>query len=50
MTYKKIKLLHALKDGLDRYIDKYHWTGRGKIIVKSAINEQSVKETIKKNV
>ena len=50
MFYKKRVLLQALKNNLDRYIDKYSWTGKGTIDVKSSIKDYLYKEGIKKNV
>ncbi|MGO9258878.1 MAG: hypothetical protein ACLQU1_21535 [Bryobacteraceae bacterium] len=50
ITYRKRLLLKALRNGLDEYHDKYHWTGRGIVSMKSAIQEQEVHETFRKNV
>lgn len=50
MHYKKRVFLQALKNNLDRYIDKYSWTGKGTVDVKSSIKEHLYKEGIKKNV
>lgn len=50
MIYRKKNFLRALKNNLDTYHDKYHWTGSGKVKIKSEIKEQQFIETIRKNV
>jgi hypothetical protein len=50
IEYKKKVLLRALKDGLDSYHDKYHWTGSGPVAMHSAISDQEVSETFRKTV
>lgn len=50
ITYRKKCLLRSLRDNLDVYYDKYHWTGLGRINVKSAIKEHHYRETVKKNI
>jgi hypothetical protein len=50
MVYKKRNRIKALKNGLDTYRDKYRWTGRGDIVIKSGIPEQQITETVRKNV
>lgn len=50
ITYRKKCLLKSLRDNLDAYYDKYHWTGLGKIHVKSAVREHQYRETMKKNI
>lgn len=50
ITYRKRCLLKSLRDNLDVYYDKYHWTGLGRIDVKSAIKEHQYRETVNKNV
>lgn len=50
LIYRRRKVLKALKNGLDAYNDKYLWTGRGNVAISSAIREQTVRETFKKNV
>lgn len=50
MLYKKRVLVKALKNGLDTYHDKYHWTGNGNVKIFSAIKEQQFRETIRKNI
>lgn len=50
MLYKKRLVVKALKKGLNVYKDKYQWTGKGKINIKSTIQEQQVFETERKNV
>jgi hypothetical protein len=50
MTYRRKYRIKALKNGLDTYRDKFRWTGRGDINIKSGIPEQHVIETVRKNV
>jgi len=50
MEYIKRIKLKALKAGLDRYTDKYHWTGSGKVQLTASIPGQRVVETIKRRV
>jgi hypothetical protein len=42
MVYTKRKKLRALRNGLDRYFDRYRWTGTGNINIKSSIKSQKV--------
>lgn len=44
MLYVKRKRLKALKDDLDRCVDKYQWTGNGKVIVKLSDPNQELIE------
>lgn len=50
MVYTKKKKVKTLKSGLDRYSDKYHWTGRGTLSLSTPISGHKVIETIKKSV
>lgn len=50
MTYSKRKKLKALRNGLDRYQDKYLWTGKGNVTLKSKDKSQKVAATDRKNV
>ena len=50
MEYIKRTKLKALKGGLERYTDKYHWTGSGDIQLKTSIQSQRVMKTLKRNV
>ena len=50
IVYRKRVKLKALKNGLETYPDKYHWTGSGMARIKSNIPEQEVRRTIKKNI
>lgn len=50
IIYTKRCRLHALKDGLDTYRDKYHWTGTGASAPQSTIKGQTAYLTIRKNV
>ncbi len=50
LGYSKIVTVKALKDGLECYRDKYLWTGRGDVNIKSGISAQVHRDTIKKNV
>lgn len=50
MHYTKKVFVQALKNNLDRYIDKYAWTGKGSIKMKSNIKEQLCNEGLRKNV
>ena len=50
MVYKKRVVLKALKKDLEAYYDKYHWTGRGKVEMKSGIKSHKVRKTTPKNV
>jgi hypothetical protein len=50
MVYKKCVVLKALKKDLYFYRDKYSWTGRGAMVIKSGIKEQKIKETEKRGV
>jgi hypothetical protein len=50
MTYTRRKRIRALRSGLDRYHDKYHWSGRGKCELKSGIRGQKVTLTERKSV
>lgn len=50
MLYRRRIVLKALKNNLDHYIDKYHWTGSGEISLKSAIPEHRVHLTERKSV
>jgi hypothetical protein len=50
MIYKKRTRIKSLKNGLDTYRDRYRWTGRGKIVIKTGIPEQKVVETARRNV
>jgi hypothetical protein len=50
IEYKKRVLLRALRDGLESYHDRYHWTGSGSIVMQSAIPDQEVAETFRRTV
>jgi hypothetical protein len=50
MIYKRRSLLKALRDGLSVYHDKYHWTGEGKVVIRSNVREHMFRETIRKNI
>lgn len=50
MRYTKGIRLKALKEGLDRHTDKYHWTGSGKVELSAPIPEQRVVQTVKRRV
>lgn len=50
MTYKKGLTLRALRNFLDRHVDKYHWTGNGQITIQSLIANQSVHLTERKSL
>ena len=49
-TYRKKITLKALRHGLTCYHDKYHWTGDKGISVRSAVKEQELQRTIRRNV
>ena len=46
----KTTRIKALRNGLDKYSDRYSWTGSGIINLIAPIDCQEVKETIRKNV
>ncbi len=50
MEHIKATRIKALRSGLDKYSDRYSWTGSGKINLIAPIDCQEVKETIRKNV
>ncbi len=50
LQYRKRILLRALRNNLDTYHDKYHWTGQGTVRPKSTIKEQQYLETNRKSV
>lgn len=50
MTYTKRKKLRALRNGLDRYIDRYRWTGMGNVQLKSNVKGQRIVEEERKSV
>jgi hypothetical protein len=50
MTYSKRKKLKALRNGLDRYQDKYLWTGGDNVTLSSGVASQKVEKTERKNV
>lgn len=50
MIYKKRNLLKALKNNLDGYFDKYRWTGKGNIEIKSAMNGHLFRKSIQKSI
>lgn len=50
VVYEKKIRLKALRNNLDCYIDKYHWTGERVADVKSAKYGQTVREARKKNI
>jgi hypothetical protein len=45
MVYTKRKRIRALKDNLDRYIDRYNWTGKGTVAPKSLRKSEKYFET-----
>lgn len=47
MQYEKRFKLKALKNDLNKYLDKYHWTGSGKVLIKSIIKDHKVFTTIR---
>jgi hypothetical protein len=49
LLYKKRVKLKALRNGLDRYHDKYHWTGAVGLAVTSVIPEHEFRPTNRKN-
>ena len=50
LIYRKRIRLRALRDGLDRYGDKYHWTGGGDAIVTTEIDDQEYRKTGRRNI
>ena len=50
VKYVRSLRLGALRNGLDIYRDKYHWTGGGTTEPTSTIKGQEAYLTIKKNV
>lgn len=42
IRYSKKITLKALRNGLDRFCDKYNWTGRGKVEIRSAHEEHTL--------
>ena len=50
MKYIKRVKLKTLKEGLDRYPDRYSWTGSGKVQLKPSNSEQTIVKTVKKRV
>lgn len=50
VTYTKRCRLRALKDGLDTYRDKYHWSGSNTATPETTIKGQTVYLTVRKNV
>lgn len=50
IVYRKRLLLQALRQGLDCYHDKYHWTGDSVVSMTSAIQDQEVSLTVRKNL
>jgi hypothetical protein len=50
MIYTKRKKIKALKNGLDRYLDRYHWTGVGQVNVKSAVADQELALTERRSI
>lgn len=49
MTYTRTVHLQALRNSLDSYRDKYFWTGKGNVNVRSAIPEHEFRETNRKS-
>lgn len=45
MVYTKRKKLKALKDNLDRYADRYNWTGKGAVSPRSLRKSEKYYET-----
>ncbi len=50
MTYTKRKKLKALRNGLERYVDRYSWTGKGNINISSNKKSQTFTETERKSI
>lgn len=50
MTYRKKVRVKALKNGLDTFRDKYRWTGKGGVAVKSGVPEHQITETFLRSV
>lgn len=50
VTYKKSYRLRAMRQGLDEFVDKYHWTGSGKCALRSGKEDHQVRLTRQKNV
>jgi len=50
MEYTKRLRLKALRSGLDRYPDRYSWTGSGTVNLRTSIDNQDVKLTKRRNV
>lgn len=42
MVYTKRKRLRALRNGLDRYFDRYRWTGGGTVAMRSSMKGQQI--------
>lgn len=45
MVYTKRKRVRALKDNLDRYVDRYNWTGKGTVAPQSLRKSEKYVET-----
>src|SRR5436309_5269244 len=50
VEYGRLYRLRALREGLDVYRDKYHWTGSGDTAPIAEIRGQEVYKTFRKNV
>ncbi|HCR56071.1 TPA: hypothetical protein DIV49_03790 [Candidatus Saccharibacteria bacterium] len=50
MTYTRRKKLKALRNGLDRYKDRYDWTGRGHLHITSEVSSQKVEMEEKRSI
>jgi hypothetical protein len=49
MVYTKRKKVRALKDNLDRYVDRYNWTGKGTVAPQSLRRSEKYVETDRKS-
>jgi hypothetical protein len=50
MVYKKRVIVKALTSGLDSYRDRYSWTGRGNVAIRSGIREHEFTKTFRRNI
>lgn len=50
VTHSRRLTLRALRPGLSEWEDRYHWTGNGRLELKSAVPEQSVRKTFRQRL
>ncbi len=50
LLYTKQMRIAALRNGVDRYVDKYYWSGEGTVLLTSMVNEHTLRHVGHRNV